>query len=56
MRKVMFFINPSVGNLEKELNEFLQHHIVRDMQYAITRRYDGLEQTLHCVMVVYEED
>lgn len=56
MTKVMFFINSSVGNLEKELNEFLHRHVVTDMQYSITRRYDGLEQTLHCVMVVYEED
>jgi hypothetical protein len=55
MKKVLFFINSSVGNLEKELNEFLQRHVVTDMQYQVKRRYDELDTALHCVMVVYEE-
>jgi hypothetical protein len=56
MKKVQFFINAHAWDLKKELDAFLQRHTVTDMQYQITRRYDGLEQTLHCVMVVFEED
>lgn len=57
MKKVIILVDDYGFGLENKINNFLENHIVTDIQYQVACKYNGYIGTeVHSAMIVYEEE